>query len=66
LSDRPFLGIAANQGCQMVYFQTKNSHLGIFWRALEQIMLVYFVAIWNIVQPFRTFYGPLVYSLVIW
>jgi hypothetical protein len=23
------------QGCQMVYFQTKNCNLGIFWRALQ-------------------------------
>jgi hypothetical protein len=23
------------QGCQMVYFQTKNPDLGKFWRALE-------------------------------
>jgi hypothetical protein len=24
-----------NQGCQTVYFLTKNPKLGIFWRALE-------------------------------
>jgi hypothetical protein len=23
-----------NQGCQMVYFQTKNRNLGIFWMVL--------------------------------
>jgi hypothetical protein len=34
------------QGCQMVYFQTKNPNLGTFWRALEWKMLVYFMAIW--------------------
>jgi hypothetical protein len=36
------------QGCQMVYFQTKNPNLGKFWRALELKMLVYFMTIWNI------------------
>jgi hypothetical protein len=28
------------QGCQMVYFQTKNPNLGEFWRASEWEMLV--------------------------
>jgi hypothetical protein len=27
------------QGCQMVYFQTKNPNLGIFWRVLQWKML---------------------------
>jgi hypothetical protein len=45
------------QGCQMVYFQTKDPYLGIFWKALEYTMLVYFVAIWNILQPFGVFHG---------
>jgi hypothetical protein len=43
------------QGCQMVYFQNKNTILGSFWRALEWKMLAYFVPIWNI------YYGYLVY-----
>jgi hypothetical protein len=30
------------QGCQMVYFQTKNPNLGTFWRALKWKMLSYF------------------------
>jgi hypothetical protein len=30
----------AKQGCQVVYFQTKNPNLGKFWRALEYKMLV--------------------------
>jgi hypothetical protein len=29
-------------------------------------MLVYFVAVWNIIQPFSMFYGCLVYFVVIW
>jgi hypothetical protein len=24
-----------DQGCQMVYFQTKNRHLGQFWRVFQ-------------------------------
>jgi hypothetical protein len=41
-----------SQGCQMVYFQTKNPSLGIFWRALVRKIFVfydhlqYFMAIW--------------------
>jgi hypothetical protein len=34
------------QGCQMVYFQTKNPNLAKYWRALEWKMLVYFMTIW--------------------
>jgi hypothetical protein len=33
------------QGCRMVYFQTKNANFGIFWGALERKMLDYFKAI---------------------
>jgi hypothetical protein len=61
------------QGCQMVYFQTKNPSLGKFWRALyrfyivEWKMLVYiwyghlenFTTIWYTFGVFGT-------SLVIW
>jgi hypothetical protein len=31
------------QGCQMVYFQTKNPNLGKFWRALECKSVLYFM-----------------------
>jgi hypothetical protein len=34
-----------HQGCQMVYFQTKNPNLGTFCRVLQLKMLVNFVAI---------------------
>jgi hypothetical protein len=27
--------MSANQGCQMVYFETKNTKLSKFWRALD-------------------------------
>jgi hypothetical protein len=43
------------QSCQMVYFQTKNPNLGKFWRALEWIMWVYFMTIWNTLWPFGIF-----------
>jgi hypothetical protein len=49
-----------NQGCQMVYFQTKNPNLGKFWMALEWKMLVYFMTISNILRPFGIIYGRLV------
>jgi hypothetical protein len=44
------------QGCQMIYFHTKNPNLGTFWRALEWKMLVYFLANWNNLRPFGTVY----------
>jgi hypothetical protein len=47
----------SKQGCQMVYFQTKNPTLGKFWRALDWKMLIYFMVIWNILWRFRIFYG---------
>jgi hypothetical protein len=47
------------QGCQMVYFQTKNPNLGILWRASERKILVYFKAIWNIFRPFGICFGHL-------
>jgi hypothetical protein len=38
----------------------------IFWRALEWKMLVYFMAISNISQPFDISYGHLVHFVVNW
>jgi hypothetical protein len=52
---------AADQGCQMVYFQTKNPILGNFWRVLQLKMLVYYIHIWSIFMPFGIFYSHLVY-----
>jgi hypothetical protein len=34
-----------NQGCQMVYFQTRNSSLGKIWMAIEWKMSVYIMVI---------------------
>jgi hypothetical protein len=53
------------QGCQMVYSQTKNSILGNFLRGLQWKMLKYFMDIWSILQPFGILYGHLVYVMVI-
>jgi hypothetical protein len=48
------------QGCQMVYFQTKNTNLGKIWGALEWKMLLYLMTIWNIFWSFYIIYCPLV------
>jgi hypothetical protein len=49
------------QGCQMVYFQTKNPNSGKFCRFLRWKMSVYFMAIWSILRPFGIMYVYLVY-----
>jgi hypothetical protein len=58
------------QGCQMVYFQTKNPYLDKFWRALEWKMLVILwpfgtlyicTVIWYNLWPFGIVCGYLVY-----
>jgi hypothetical protein len=48
------------QGCQMVCLQTKNPHLGQFWRVLQWKVLVYFMVTWFILRPFVIFYVHLV------
>jgi hypothetical protein len=55
------------RGCQMFSFKTKNTNLGRFWRALDWLMSIYFMAIWNILQTFGVFYDHLVVHFVfIW
>jgi hypothetical protein len=49
------------QGCQIVYLQTKNCNLGTFWTVLQWKMLVYFMTIWSILRTFDIFFGHLVY-----
>jgi hypothetical protein len=49
------LDLFRNQGCQMVYFQTKNPNVDTFPRALEWEMLLHFMIIWNILWPFCKF-----------
>jgi hypothetical protein len=51
-----YLFWTCNQGCQMAYFQTKNSNLGSFCRVSQWKMLVSFMDIWPILQPFFMFY----------
>jgi hypothetical protein len=46
----------SKQGCQAVYFQTKNPILG----KLEWKMLVYSMVIWNILRQFEILYGHFV------
>jgi hypothetical protein len=53
------LGRNGDQGCQMVYFQAKNSNLGKIWMTLDWKLLIYFMAIWNILQTFEIFYDIL-------
>jgi hypothetical protein len=63
----------------MVYFQTKNSNLGKFWKVLQKKILVFLwliclfyglmvfcMANWYIVWPIGTFWGHLVHFVVIW
>jgi hypothetical protein len=65
----------------MVYFQTKNSNLGTFWRVLQCKMsdvhillaigvfynhLIYYMVIWYILQPFCKYCGDLVYFSPVW
>jgi hypothetical protein len=50
----------------MVCFQTKNPDLGKNFRALERQMLLYVMAIWNILWPLGIFYGHLAHCVFIW
>jgi hypothetical protein len=51
------LASSRGQGCQMVYFQTKNPKMGKFCRVLPWKMLVYFMAFLNILRQFGIFVG---------
>jgi hypothetical protein len=50
----------------MVSFQTKNSNLGKFWRALGEDHLVHFVFLWYILCSFGTYCVPLVHIVFLW
>jgi hypothetical protein len=50
----------------MVYFQTKNTNLGKFLRALDGKMFIYCMAIWNTLRTFAIFYDHLEYFSDIW
>jgi hypothetical protein len=43
-------------------FQTKDPNSGKFWMAIKWKMFVYFMVIWNILQPLGVLYGILVYG----
>jgi hypothetical protein len=45
------------KGCQKVYFETKSPNLDKFWRVVGWKSLFYYMAIWNMLWPFGTFYG---------
>jgi hypothetical protein len=47
-------------------FSNQNPNLGKFWSVLQFKMLVTFMAIRSILQPFRIFYVHFVYFKVIW
>jgi hypothetical protein len=56
------------QGCQMLYFQTKNNDLGKFWRALERKVLVcrYVYVFYGHLKYFMSIFGPFGNVVVIW
>jgi hypothetical protein len=54
------------QGCQMVFFETKNPNLGKFWRVLQLKISVYFMPNWSILGSFGIFCSNLVYLKVLW
>jgi hypothetical protein len=55
-----------SSGLPDVFFQTKNPNLGNFWRALDWKTLISFMATWNILSYFGTFYDHLVHFVLIW
>jgi hypothetical protein len=48
------------------FFQTKNPNMGKFWRALDWKIIVYFMAIWNILCPIGIFCIHMVHFVFIW
>jgi hypothetical protein len=55
------------QGCQTIYFQTKNPSLGKFWSTLHRLENVfYLMVILNILQTLGIFYDHLIHFVVIW
>jgi hypothetical protein len=49
------------QGCQMVYFQTKNPNFGKFWRSSDWKLFICFITIRNILRTLGIFYDHLVH-----
>jgi hypothetical protein len=49
------------------FFSNQNkNYWGNFWRSLDCKMLMYCMAIWNILRPFGIFCGHLGYFMTIW
>jgi hypothetical protein len=47
------------------FFSNQKNNLGKFWRALDLKMLLYFMAIWNILQTFGILYDHLVHFVFV-
>jgi hypothetical protein len=60
-----YLGGLPKQGCQMVFFLTKNPNFGKFWIILQWKMLVNFTTVRSILLPFCILYGNFVYFVMI-
>jgi hypothetical protein len=58
--------IRIHNGCQMVYFQTKNPNLGKFCNVLQRKMLVFLRPFCLIIRPNGMLYGHLEHFVVIW
>jgi hypothetical protein len=54
------------QGCQMVYFQTKNTNLGKFWSFSQWKMMIHVMTIWSVLTPFGIFCVRSVHFMAIW
>jgi hypothetical protein len=54
--------VGFDQGCQMVYFRTKNTNLGIFWSDWKRKYwyFLYFTVIWYILWPLGSICSHLV------
>jgi hypothetical protein len=50
----------------MVSFLTKNPNLGKFLRGLDGKILIYIMAIWNILRKSGKFYDHLVHFVLNW
>jgi hypothetical protein len=49
-----------------MYFRTKKTYLGKFWKVLQWKILVFFMALLSILRPIVIFYGHLVHFVDIW
>jgi hypothetical protein len=59
-SSQPIWLSSIMRGCQRVYFHTKNTNFGLFQKALECTILVYFKAVCYLFWSCGVFYSHLV------